>query len=76
MTSCSDCHRSMASSLTSALPCGRERLSGVADQLLQLSLCRQKMIDAVQAGRAEPAAIIGRVVFRIGCSLQTAVVDR
>ncbi len=67
MPFCPSCTRTPAS--RAALPCGREATSGIADHLLQLSACRQQLIDAIQGGRDEQAAVVARVVIRIGGEL-------
>lgn len=69
MIPCPGCRRSEGARGLPSLPCGRDAPHGIADELLQLSECRQKLVDAVQAGLTDDAAVIGRVVFRIARSL-------
>lgn len=72
MTRCDGCTRPDPAPGHDALPCGREAPEGVADALLQMSQCRQKMVDAMQSGRTDAVAGIARVVFRIGGSFRIA----
>lgn len=67
MSVCFSCPRAATSG--PALPCGREPTNGMADHLLQLGACRQQLIDAIQGGREEQAAVVARVVVRISRAL-------
>lgn len=62
----------MAADRVGALPCGRTVPYAIADHLLQVSICRQKMVDAVQAGDADRARDVGRVLFRIAANVPQA----
>lgn len=67
MPLCPSCRRGVRPG--AALPCGCEPTSGIADHLLQLNSCRQQLVDAIQGGRDDQAAIVARVVARIAGQL-------